>query len=111
MSGPTTEERAQWVKACALGYNFGSHEELSRPYRERIVRLANQADEYEEEIRRTIRVLYRIRNTADHYYEQGNKHRNLKGIRKASTRLLSELSARHPELARAALHSAEEATA
>ena len=39
------EERAKWLKGCALEYNFGSREAESRPYRERIARLIDDVDE------------------------------------------------------------------
>jgi len=55
------------------------------------------------EMRRTIHRLHRIRVSADHYYDIGNKHRNLKGVRSNATNLLSRLCARYPDEAHAAL--------
>lgn len=44
--------------------------------------------------------LLRIRRNAEHYYETGNKHRNLKAIREEATRTASTLVARHPWIAK-----------
>ena len=57
------------------------------------------------DIRSVIHTMKRFRESAEHYYENGNKHRNLKALRKQSSHLLSRLVARWPEEAKAALHT------